>query len=167
MSLSVMGTIVIASMAAPTAQRRNRADNAAHGVPVTTNTIVESPDRYYGKLVTVSAGVEEMLSKTTFVVDQRKAVGPSQVKAAGRPMLVIAPFLTAPLDRAGYLLVRGEVVKLDAAALARLAPGYTLDLAPEVSATFAERPVLVANSVIDSRFVELMKKPVPSAETPK
>ena len=146
LSLAVAGTIVAATIAVPSAQRRGRADNAAQGVPVATNTIVEAPDRYYGKLVTVSAGVEEMLSKTTFLLDQRRA-GVKQVQAIGRPLLVIAPYLTASFDRSNYLLVRGEVVKLDAAALARLAPGDTLDLAPDVGATYQAQPVLVANSV--------------------
>ena len=73
LSLAAVGTIVAATIAVPSAQRRGRADNAAQGVPVATNTIVEAPDRYYGKLVTVSAGVEEMLSKTTFLLDQRRA----------------------------------------------------------------------------------------------
>jgi hypothetical protein len=160
LSLAALGTIVAATIAVPSAQRRGRADNAAQGVPVATNTIVEAPDRYYGKLVTVSAGVEEMLSKTTFLLDQRRA-GVKQVQAIGRPLLVIAPYLTASFDRSNYLLVRGEVVKLDAAALARLAPGYTLDLAPDVGARYQARPVLVANSVIDSKFVELGRKPIP------
>jgi hypothetical protein len=153
--------IAVAMVTAADAQRRGRNDNSAQGAPVATNTIVDAPERYYGKLVTVSAGVEEMLSKTTFLLDQRTAVGPTRVKAAGKPILVIAPYLTAPLDRANYLLVRGEVVKLDAAALTRLAPGYTLDLAPEVGAKYQAQPVLVANSVINSTFVELGRKPIP------
>jgi hypothetical protein len=40
---------------------------------------------------------------------------------------------------------RGEVVKLDAAALARLAPGYALDLAPDIGAKFESQPVVVAD----------------------
>jgi hypothetical protein len=160
LSLAVVGTIVAATLAVPSAQRRGRADNAAQGVPVATSAIIETPDRYVGKLVTVSAGVEEMLSKTAFLLDQRKAAGMKQVQSIGKPLLVIAPYLTASFDRSNYLLVRGEVVKLDAAALARLAPGYSLDLAPDVGAKYQAQPVLVANSVIDSKFVELARKPI-------
>ena len=162
-SVVVMCALGLATVAAPLAQRRNRNDNSAQGVPVATNTIVDAPDRYYGKLVTVSAGVQKMLSKTTFLVDQQKVVGTSNVIAIGKPILVIAPALTEFLDPSTYLQVRGEVVKLDDDALTRLAPGYRLDLAPDIGETYQAKPVLVASSVINSRYVELAKKP----EAPK
>lgn len=152
---------VIASTAIAGAQRRNRNDNAAQGTPVATNTILAAPDRYYGTLVTVSAGVEQMLSKTIFLLDQRRATGPNEVKSSGKPILVIAPNLTASLDRSKYLLVRGEVVRLEPAALERLAPGYALDLDADGRAKYATQPVLVASSVIDSTYVELAKKRAP------
>jgi hypothetical protein len=154
-------------MAAPGAQRRGRNDNSTQGLPVATNTIVDAPDRYYGKLVTVSAGVQRMLSKTTFLLDQQKVVGTSNVIAMGKPILVIAPDLTESFDPSTYLLVRGEVVKLDGVALARLAPGYTLDLAAEIGEKYQAKPVLVANSLINSRYVELVKKPASTPEATK
>ena len=161
--MAIASAIVAGTIAAPGAQRRGRNDNSAQGLPVATNTIVDAPERYYGKLVTVSAGVQKMLSKTTFLVDQQKVVGTSNVIGTGKPILVIAPALTEFLDPSTYLQVRGEVVKLDDEALARLAPGYTLDLAPDVGEKYQAKPVLVANSVINSRYVELVKKP----EAPK
>ncbi len=115
--LVAAGTILTMTMAAPSAQRR-RADNASEGIPVATNVIVQNPDAYYGKLVTVSAGVDQILSKTAFVIDQRKAAGAREVKAIGAPILVIAPYLTGPLDQKTYLLMRGQVVKFDPAAIA-------------------------------------------------
>ena len=159
--LGVAGAILTVMLAAPSAQRRNRGDNTTQGAPVATNTILQHPEGYYGKLVTISAGVEEMLSKTTFLVDQRKAVGPSEVRAIGAPILVIAPYLTATLEQKQHLLMRGEIVKLEPEALARLASGYRLDLAPEVSAKYQGQPVLLAASVINSRYVEVAKKPIP------
>jgi cytochrome c556 len=159
--LGVAGAILTVMLAAPSAQRRNRADNAALGAPVATNTILQYPEAYYGKPVTISAGVEQMLSKTTFLVDQRKAVGPNDVKSIGTPILVIAPYLTSHLEQKQYLLMRGQIVKLEAAALARVAADYTLDLAPEVSAKYQGQPVLLAASVINSRYAELAKKPIP------
>src|SRR5712671_3048623 len=115
-SLLSAGIILIVMFAAaPSAQRGRRADVNA-GVPAATNAILENPNAYYGKAVTISAGVEQILSKTTFLVDQRKAVGAHEVQAIGKPILVIAPYLTAPLDRNHYLLMRGEMVKFDAAA---------------------------------------------------
>jgi hypothetical protein len=150
--------------AAPGAQRR-RADNGSEGLPVATNIIRQNPDAYYGKLVTVSAGVDEILSKTAFVIDQRKAVGAGEVKAIGMPILVIAPYLASPPDQKNYLLVRGQVVKFDAmsilGAIARLDPDYTIDFAAEIEAKYQGQPVLVATSVINAAFAELARKPLP------
>jgi hypothetical protein len=66
-------------------------DNSSFGAPIATNTVVDNPDAFYGKLVTISAGVEQVISTTAFVVDQRKVVGPSKVQAIGKPILVVAP----------------------------------------------------------------------------
>src|SRR6266511_5868842 len=86
------GTIVMLTTAAPSAQRgRNRATDVSLGLPVATNAILQNPDAYYGKPVTISAGVEEILSKTAFLIDQRKALGATEVKAIGKPILMIAP----------------------------------------------------------------------------
>jgi hypothetical protein len=143
------------------AQRRRGNDNSSFGAPIATNTIVDSPDTYVGKLVTITAGVERMVSKTTFLMDQQRAAGPNQVKAAGKPLLVIAPYLTSSLDAKKYFLVRGQVVKLEPAALARLAPDYVLDLPDEIGAKFMGQPVLVASSVLNSTYAELARKPIP------
>ncbi len=164
-SLAVAGTLLLAGEVLLDAQRR-RADNASQGAPVATNTIVRNPDAYYGKLVTVSAGVEQVLSKTVFVVDQRKAAGAAQVKAVGTPVLVVAPYLAGELAQHKYLLIRGQVVKFGPEAMARAAADYTLDISPEVGAAYQGQPVLIATSVIDSKFKELSLKPPPAKEEP-
>ena len=148
------------------AQRRNRGDNSSFGTPVATNTILANPDAYKGMPVTMSAGVEQVLSKTAFVIDQRRAVSPTEVKPVGKPMLVIAPYLTGSIDEKQYLLMRGQVVTFDQSTLAQVAADYTLDLAPEISATYQGLPVLVATSVLDSKYTELAKKPAPPAPAP-
>ena len=147
---------------APSAQRRG-GGNANTDVPIATNTILQNPEAFYGKAITVSAGVEEMLSKTAFLVDQRKVTGPKEVKAIGKPILVIAPSLQAPLDPKHYLLMRGQLVKFDPAAIAKIAADYTIDLPPDVGAKLAGQPVLVATSVINATYVELARKPTPAA----
>ena len=152
---------VLVLTAAVDAQRRRGNDNSAFGVPVATNTIVDAPDQYLGKLVTITAGVERMVSKTTFLMDQQKMAGPKDVKGVGKPILVIAPYLTSSLDQKKYFLVRGQVVKLEPSALAKLAPDYVLDLPQEVGAKYMGLPVLVASSVLNSTYVELAKKPIP------
>jgi hypothetical protein len=154
----VAGMMLIVTAASAGAQRR-RPPRADAGVPIATNTILQNPDTYYGKMVTMSAGVEQILSNTAFVIDQRKALGEKEVSAIGRPILVIAPYLTGPLDQKQYLLMRGQIVKLDTEAIARLSADYNLDLAPEVGAKYEGQPVLVAMSVINSRYVELAGNP--------
>jgi len=153
---------VFIMLAEPSAQRRNRGGNGSQGVPVATNTIAQNPDAYYGKVVTLSAGIEQVLSKTTFVVDQRKAVPGKGVAPIGTPILVIAPYLKAPVGEKQLLSLRGEVMKLDASAIARLAAEFTLDLA-EVETKYGGQPVLIATSVIGSKFAELGRTPPPPA----
>ena len=143
------------------AQRRRGNDNTAFGAPVATNTIVDAPDQYFGKVVTITAGVERMISKTTFLMDQQKVAGPKEVKSVGKPILVIAPYLTSSLDQKKYFLVRGQVVKLDRSALAKVAPDYVLDLPDDVGAKYMGQPVLVASSVLNSTYAELARKPIP------
>lgn len=156
---ALVAVVIVATVVTTNAQRRRGNDNTAQGAPVATNTIVHSPDLYYGKLVTVSAGIEQVLTKTAFVLDQRKAVSPSGVKSIGSPLLVIAPTLSAPLDPKHYVMVRGQIVKFDPGAIARMATDYAIDLSPEASARFQGQPVLVATAVIDSTYTDLAKKP--------
>jgi hypothetical protein len=160
--VAVVAATMMAMHAAPSAQgRRGGGGDANAGAPIATNTIQLNPPAYYGKLVTVTAGVERILSKTTFLVDQRKAVSATEIQPVGKPILVIAPYLTTGVVQKSYLMIRGEIIKFDPAAITRSAAGYTLDLDPEVAASYAGQPVLVANSVIDSTFTELGRKPLP------
>jgi hypothetical protein len=160
-SLVASAAIVFVLTAGVDAQRRRGNDNSTFGAPVATNTIVDAPDQYFGKVVTITAGVERMTSKTTFLMDQQKVAGPKEVKAVGKPILVIAPYLTSSLDQKKYFLVRGQVVKFEPSAVAKLAPGYVLDLPQDVGAKYMGQPVLVASSVLNSTYVELAKKPIP------
>ena len=150
----------LVAVALPEAQRRGGRDNASQGLPVATNAIRANPDTYYGKLVTVSAGVDAMLSKTVFLVDQWKAAGTEEAVPAGTPILVIAPYLTTALEHRQYFLMRGQVIKFDAAAVAAAASGYTLDLAPEMQTKYLGQPVLVATSIVNATSVELGRKPL-------
>jgi hypothetical protein len=155
------GILLIVMTAAPSAQRGRRGADANQGIPVATNAILQNPSAYYGKQVTLSAGVAQMLSKTAFLVDQWKAVGPNDVQPIGKPILVIAPYLTASLDQRNYLLIRGEIVKLDPTAIARVSADYSLDLEPEIGVKFLGQPVLLTTSVVNSTYTELARKPIP------
>jgi len=158
---TIAGILVVALSATMAAQRGRRGGaNANAGLPVATNTILENPDAYYGKQLTISAGVERMVSSTAFLVDQWKSAGPHAVQPMGKPVLVVAPYLTNTLDRRNYLLVRGELLKLDTATVARVAADYKLDLGPELWTRFHGQPILLATSVISASYAELARKPM-------
>ena len=57
--------------------------------------------------------------------------------------------------------MRGELVKFDTAAIARVAADYKLDLGPELWAKYQGQPILLATSVINFTYTELAKKPIP------
>ena len=132
--LLLVAGFLIAAVASPTAQRR-RGGGGDGEAPLATNTIAQNPEAYYGKPVTVSAGVEKILSKTEFLVDQRKVVA-GVVTPVGAPLLVVAPSLTGEIDQKNYLLIRGQLTNVGG------------------------RPVLMATSVINSKYKELARKPL-------
>lgn len=135
-----------------------RRSGASAGTPVATNTVAAAPDAYYGKTVTMSAHVEEILSKTVFVIDQRKvAPGTKEVRSIGHPMLVVALTLGGEVERSTYVTLVGEVVKLEWAELAKKMGDYSLNLQPGIMAKFEGRPALLATSVRNNRYVELAK----------
>jgi cytochrome c556 len=156
---AVIAALVLMS-AAPHAQRRGGAP-ANTDMPVATNTIAQNPEQYYGKPMTLSAGVQAVLSKTAFLVDQERSTGGPGVVAVGNPILVIAPYLTVALDPHSYLLMRGQLMKFDPAAIRGAAIGYTLDLPPEMIAKYQGQAVLVAASILTSTYKEVAKKPIP------
>jgi len=41
-------------------------------VPVATNTITANPDAFYGQAVTITASIEQIFTKSSFTVDQRR-----------------------------------------------------------------------------------------------
>jgi hypothetical protein len=140
--------------------RRGGGGNANAGLPLATSAILRNPDVYYGKQITLSAGVDRMLSKTAFVVDQWKMTGPNEVAPIGTPILVVAPYLTSTLTSHSYMLMRGELIKFDTAAIARVASEYKIDLGPDLWAKYQGQPMLLAASVINGTYSELAKKPI-------
>ena len=155
--------LLLAGTAATDAQRRNR-DNSTMGIPVATTSLARTPDAYYDKLVTVSAGVEKVISKTIFVVDQRKPAGPASVAPVGSPVLVVAPFLDSRLEPNSYLQIKGQLMKFGTASFTRLATSYTPDIGAEEEAAYQGQPVLIASSVLDSTYKELALRPPPGPD---
>ncbi|MGE0445436.1 MAG: hypothetical protein AB7P99_09425 [Vicinamibacterales bacterium] len=157
---AALTAVLVSWPAGPSAQRR-RADSAAFGMPVTTTAITGNPEAFVGKLVTVSARVEALLTPTAFVVDQQRAVNAHETSAAGAPLLVLAPYLTRAVPHGRYVLLRGRVVRFAAAAIGGVAEGYTVDLPAGLAARYSGAPVLVATSVLDPTYMELGAKPLP------
>ena len=155
-------TLAVSLVALASAQRGRRGGggNANAGLPLATSAILRNPDVYYGKQITLSAGVDHMLSKTAFVVDQWRMSGPNDVSPAGKSILVVAPYLASALDTRSYMLMRGELVKFDTVTLARIAAEFKIDLGPELWQNYHGQPMLIAVSVINGTYIELAKKPV-------
>src|SRR4051812_35874937 len=104
-------------------------------VPVATNTIAANPDAFYGQAVTITASIEEIFSKSSFAVDQRRVAG---APAPSRPtdVLVLVPNIQRPVDLKSYVTVMGELIKFDPAEVAKKAKDYKIDLPPEAAAKY-------------------------------
>jgi len=126
-------------------------------IPVATNSVNAHPDAYYGQGVTITAAVEQILSKSAFAVDQRRVAGaPAPQKPTD--VLVLVPTLQSPVDPKSYVTVMGELVKFDPEEIAKKAKDYKIDLPPDAVAKYTGRPALIATSVITDKFVDLAKR---------
>jgi cytochrome c556 len=141
----------------PPAQQQPPAPQPKPLVPVATNTVNANPDTYYGQGVTITASVEQILSKSAFSVDQRRVAG---APAPSKPtdVLVLVPTLQSPVDPKSYVTVMGELVKFDPSEVAKKVKDYKIDLPPDVLAKYTGRPALIATSVITEKFVDLAKR---------
>jgi cytochrome c556 len=141
----------------PPAQQQPPAPQPKPLIPVATNTVNANPDAYYGQGVTISASVDQILSKSAFSVDQRRA-GSAPPPAKATDVLVLVPTLQSPVDLKSYVTVMGELVKFDPAEVAKKAKDYKIDLPPDVVAKYTGRPAMIATSVITEKFVDLAKR---------
>ena len=127
-------------------------------VPLATNTIAANPDAYYGQAVTITASVEEILSRTSFTIDQRRVGDAAMAKHAPTDVLVLVPNIQRPVDLKSYVTVMGELMKFDPAEVAKKAKDYKIDLPADAATKFAGRPVLIATSVINDKFDDVAKR---------
>jgi hypothetical protein len=127
-------------------------------VPVATNTIAANPDAFYGQAVTITASVDQILSKTGFTVDQRRVAGATAAPHGPTDVLVLVPNIQRPVDLKSYVTVMGELMKFDPAEVAKKAKDYKIDLPPDAAAKYAGRPVLIATSVINDKFDDVAKR---------
>lgn len=129
-------------------------------VPLAASTIVNNPDPYVGEYISVTAAVEQLLTKSTFSVDQDKT-------KADKDILVIAPTMTGTVDANAYVTVLGELVKFDPDEIKKKTKNYTLDLSPELVAKYKGRPAVVATAVVVNATGVDIAKVLPPPLTPE
>jgi cytochrome c556 len=129
-------------------------------VPVAASTIVNNPDPYVGEYVSLTAAVEQSLTKSTFSVDQDKTKPDKEI-------LVIAPTLNGTVEPNAYVTVLGELVKFDPDEVKKKTKNYSLDLSPDLVAKYKGKPAVVATAVvINSTGVDIAKV-LPPPMTPE
>jgi hypothetical protein len=121
-------------------------------VPVAASTVAANPDPYYGEYVTMTASVDQILSRTAFVLDQ------DATKNTGKDVLVVVPTMNGKVDQNAYVTVIGELIKYDPAEVAKKAKDYKPDLPPDAEAKWTGKPVVIATSVINSAFIDVAKR---------
>jgi len=129
-------------------------------VPVAASTVVANPDPYIGEYVSLTAPVEQALTKSTFSVDQDKS-------KPDRDILIIAPTLTGTVTPNAYVTVLGELVKFDPDEIKKKTKNYTLDLPPDLIAKYKGKPAIVATAVVVNSTGVDIAKVLPPPMTPE
>ncbi|HYM22372.1 MAG TPA: hypothetical protein VEU08_04165 [Vicinamibacterales bacterium] len=135
-------------------------------VPTSAASLARNPDPLIGENVTVTASVEQILSKSAFLIVQHQPAGatvsPKAPQGTIKDVLVLAPILNAPVEQDKYVTVGGEVLRFDPAEIAKKVKNYQLDLAPDVVEKYKGRPVVIAKVVVNGSMVDLaMRLPPP------
>jgi cytochrome c556 len=136
--------LLVASLAVTLAQQppaSGGANTPKAIVPVAAGTVTNNPDSYIGEFVSLTAPVEQTLTKSTFSVDQDRTKSDKEI-------LVIAPTLTGTVDANAYVTVLGEVVKFDPDEIKKKTKNYALDLSPEMIAKYKGKPAVIATAVV-------------------
>ena len=129
-------------------------------IPAAASSIADKPDTFYGQNVTVYATVEKQLTPTAFIIDQDKS------KSTGKEVIVLARRLHEPVEVNSYVTVMGEVVRGDAAEIAKRAKEAAAGLPADVLAQHPNKPVIIATSVITPALNDLAKF-IPPPMTPE
>jgi hypothetical protein len=129
-------------------------------IPAAASSIADKPETYYGQNVTVYATVEKQLTATAFTLDQDKT------KSTGKELIVLAPRLHEKVEPNTYVTVIGEVVRPDAAEIAKRAKASAAGLPADVLAQHAGKPVILATAVITPSLNDIAKF-IPPPMTPE
>jgi cytochrome c556 len=146
--LLAAGVLLVASLALVHAQRGQPPAQPPAGnappkpiVPVAASTVTNNPDAYIGEYVSLTAAVEQTLTKSTFSVDQDKT-------KSGKEVLIIAPTLTTAVEANSYVTILGELVKFDPDEIKKKTKNYTLDLSADQIAKYQGKPAVIATAVV-------------------
>lgn len=128
-------------------------------IPAAASSIAQRPEEFYGQNVSVYATVERELTPTAFTIDQ-------DPKSPGKEVIVLARRLHEKVEPGTYITVIGEVVRADAAEIAKVAKDAAAGLPPEVLAEHAGKPVVIATAVITPALDDIAKF-IPPPMTPE
>jgi cytochrome c556 len=129
-------------------------------IPAAASTIADKPEAFYGQNVTVYATVEKQLTPTAFILDQDNR------KSTGKEVLVLARRLHQPVELNTYVTVMGEVVRAEAAEIAKQFKEAAAGLPPDILAQHAGKPVILATAVLNAGMEDLAKF-IPPPMTPE
>ncbi|MCR4374406.1 MAG: hypothetical protein NUW22_06115 [Acidobacteria bacterium] len=150
----VVLTVCACAMVAAVATRAQQAPApAATLVPVSASSLLLHPDLYLGQTVAIFGTVEQLLSATTFSMDQDAR------KASLTDLFIVAPTLQAQPKAGDYITVVGTVLRFDQAELQRRARAYTLDVSATVTERYRGAIMVLATSVVDPAMTDLAKAP--------
>jgi hypothetical protein len=111
------------------------------GATATVEQVDEDPMRFYGKRVTLGGEVEKIYGARAFELQGENIWWDEQILVVTRsPVAIGKQMLTSDED----VLVSGTIRKLTVAEVER---ELGWDLEPEIEVEFAEKPVLVADSI--------------------
>jgi mono/diheme cytochrome c family protein len=133
---------------------------AATLVPVAASSLLLHPELYLNQTVSVFGTVEQLLSATTFSMDQ------DAKKASMTDLLVVAPTLNAQPKAGTYMTVVGVVIRFDQAEIQKRAKAYTLDLAANVAERYRGQVMVLATSVVDPTSMIDLAKVLPKPMAP-
>ncbi|HEY7284380.1 MAG TPA: hypothetical protein VH497_02975 [Vicinamibacterales bacterium] len=131
-------------------------------VPLAVSTLLAHPDQYLGEYISLTAPVEQALTKTAFSVDQDKTKPDKEI-------LVVAPTMTGTVDANAYVTVLGELVKFDPDDVKKKTAknNYSIDLSPDQIAKYKGQPAIVATAVVVNSTGVDIAKVLPPPLTPE
>jgi len=109
-------------------------------VDATLDSITDDPAAYYGRLITVEGGIDELHGERSFTIADSTLTDANELLVIGASPEVLDTALAAEQP----VRVRGVLHEL---AVAEIERDFDLDLQPEIEAEYEQKPVLIATNV--------------------